>query len=187
VNSIGNFAFNGCTALTGVTIEEGETTLSLGYNSYETNGKGLFYDGPLSSVFIGRPLSYNTNKNCGYSPFANNLNLVKARLGKKLSSIPNYLFYGCTYLDEVTACAATPPSANSNCFANYDARLYVPKNSVSAYKNANVWKDFSNITGVDVGNDDEPIVPGWLYGDVNGDGKVNITDVMELITYILAH
>ena len=95
------------------------------------------------------------------------------------------MFYGCTYLNEVTSCAATPPSANTNCFGNYEARLYVPQNSVTAYRNANVWKDFAYITGVDVGDDDEPIVPGWVIGDVDGDGLVNIYDVTALIDYLL--
>ncbi len=189
VTSIGNYAFNGCTALTSVTIEESETTLSLGaaiINSNNDVGSGLFRNCPLYSVFIGRPLSYSTVKSSGYSPFANNLNLVKARLGKKLASIPNYLFYGCTYLSEVTSCAATPPTANTNCFQNYNAQLYVPKNSANAYRTANVWKNFTSITGVDVGDDDEPIVPGSIYGDVNGDGIVSISDVTELIQYLMS-
>ena len=184
ITSIGNGVFNGCMGLTSVTIEESETTLSLGYNS-DPNDLGLFYDCPLNSVFIGRQLSYRASSDYGYSPFAKNLNLVKARLGKKLASIPNYLFYGCTYLDEVTVCASTPPSANANCFTNYEARLYVPKNSVNAYRNADVWKNFSYITGVDVGDDDEPIVPGWVVGDVDGNGKVNIDDVTALIQLLL--
>lgn len=183
VTSIGNYAFNGCTALTGVTIEESETPLSLGFcyefPYYGSNGKGLFYDCPLYSVFIGRPLSYTSSQERGYSPFANNTNLVKARLGKKLSSIPNKLFYGCVYLNEVTSCAATPPTANANCFANYNATLYVPKSSVSAYKNATVWKDFYSIIGIDIVDD---VIPG----DVNGDSKVNITDVTDLIDYLLS-
>ena len=179
VTSIGTGAFNGCTSMTGVTIEESEETLSLGKYDYNTYYKGLFSDCPLISVFIGRPLSYSTSNYDGYSPFANNKTIVKARLGKKLSSIPNYLFYGCSYLNEVMSCAATPPSANANCFANYDATLYVPKGSVSAYKNATVWKDFYSIIGIDIVDD---VIPG----DVNGDGKVNITDVTDLIDYLLS-
>jgi len=183
VMSIGNFAFNGCVALTGVTIEESETTLSLGYNS--NLGKGMFYDCPLYSVFIGRPLSYDTRDAFGYSPFALNPNLIKSRLGKKLSSVPNNLFYGCTYLDEVISCAVTPPTANTNCFTNYDAKLYVPKNSVTAYKNANVWKNFSSITGVEIGDDDDPVIPGSVFGDINGDGIVDVLDVVVLISIVL--
>ena len=85
VTSVDNFAFNGCTAMTGVTIEEGEQTLSF----------GLFHDCPLSSVFIGRSLSYNTGQRYGYSPFANNSTLTKARFGNPVTSIQPYLFYGC--------------------------------------------------------------------------------------------
>ena len=184
ITSISNHAFDNCSEMTGLTIEESEETLSLGYTSSNGTNIGLFRNRPLTSVFIGRPLSYSTTS-YGYSPFANNKTLVKARLGKKLSSIPNYLFYGCTYLDEVTSCATTPPTANSNCFANYEARLYVPINSVNSYSQANVWKNFAYITGVDVGDDDEPIVPGWVIGDVDGDGLVNIYDVTALIDYLL--
>ena len=180
ITSISNYAFNGCESMTNVVIEESEETLSLGYNysaGSQSGGRGLFYDCPLTSVFIGRPLSYSTTYN-GYSPFANNKTLIKARLGKKLASIPNYLFYGCTYLDEVTSCAATPPTANANCFANYNATLYVPKGSVNSYRNAAVWKDFYSIIGIDI-VDDKP-------GDVDGNSKVNIDDVTSLINYLLS-
>ena len=182
VTSIGNYAFNGCTALTGVTIEESEEVLALGYSNYhyyssDPAGKGLFYDSPLNSVFIGRKLSYDTGSNKGYSPFANIENLTKARLGKKLSSISDYLFYGCIHLTEVTSCPTTPPTVGSNVFATYDATLYVPKGSVSAYKNANVWKNFYSIVGTDIVD--------AMPGDTDGDGKINIDDVTALINYLL--
>ena len=60
ITEIGNYAFNGCYGMTSVTIEESDETLTLGYNYNSSNGgKGLFYDCPLYSVFIGRPLSYS--------------------------------------------------------------------------------------------------------------------------------
>ena len=100
VTSIGNGAFNGCTALAQLTIEEGEETLSLGchtYSEYSSNlGKGLFKDCPLNSVFIGRPLSFNTAKNHGYSPFAYNATLEKARLGEHVTTVYPFLFAECT-------------------------------------------------------------------------------------------
>ena len=54
----------------------------------------------------------------------------------------------------------------------------MPKGSVSAYKNAAVWKDFYSIIGVDIVDS--------LPGDVDGNDKVNITDVTSLIDYLLA-
>ena len=100
VTSIGSGAFSGCTSLTGVVFEEGDETLKLGYNEYNSNGtgKGMFYDCPLQSVFIGRPLnysyyiygSYSYNDypgRFGWSPFANNTTLTKAHSCKGLTSI----------------------------------------------------------------------------------------------------
>ena len=104
ITSIQNFAFNGCISITGFPIEESDETLELGYNSSSGNGQGLFYDCPLQSVFIGRPLSYSGS---GYSPFANIKTLKKAHLGNPVPSIYNYLFYGCTALEEM--------EYNSNC------------------------------------------------------------------------
>ena len=99
VTNVNSAAFNGCTALKELTIEESETTLSLScnyYSGYSTGGKGLFYDCPLNSVFIGRNLSYDTYGGRGYSPFANITTLTKARLGNPVKTIQDYLFYGCT-------------------------------------------------------------------------------------------
>ena len=100
VKTIGNFAFNGCTSLTQLTIEESENALTLGYGEHNSSGlgKGLFRNCPLQSVFIGRMLSYNTDKYDGYSPFAYNDSLKTARLGNKVTTIPNYLFARCTAL-----------------------------------------------------------------------------------------
>ena len=111
VTSIGSGTFIGCTSLTGVVFEEGDETLKLGYNEYNSNGtgKGMFYDCPLQSVFIGRPLnysyyiygSYSYNDypgRFGWSPFANNTTLTKAHFGNPVKSIQLYLFAGCTSL-----------------------------------------------------------------------------------------
>ena len=106
VTSIGNFAFNGCTAMTGVVFEEGDEVLTLGYNNYqsrstEPEGRGLFFDCPLVSTFIGRPLSYNTNERSGYSPFARIETLTKGHLGNPLKTIPDYLFYSVKNLKTI--------------------------------------------------------------------------------------
>ena len=177
ITKFGNYVFTGCTSVTGVTIEESEEALSLGHGCSKGSGYGLFNDCPLYSVFIGRPLSYTYFVNNEFTPFTGITSLEKARLGKKLTVVRNYLFYGCTHLNEVTSCAVTPPTANTNCFANYDATLYVPKGSVTAYKNAAVWKDFYSIIGVDIVDS--------MLGDIDGNGKINITDVTSLIDYLL--
>ena len=103
VTSIGNRAFYGCTSLKELRIEDGESTMSLGYNTYNSSktGKGLFYDCPLETLYLGRNLSYNTNYSYGYSPFYNIETLANVTIGKNVTSIGNSAFRGCTGLKTV--------------------------------------------------------------------------------------
>ena len=102
VISIGNYAFNGCTSLKELRIEDGDDTLSLGYNSYYDNpyynysGQGLFYDCPLERLHLGRDLSYKTDSRSGYSPFYGNTTLISVTIGNSVTSIGNYAFRSCS-------------------------------------------------------------------------------------------
>ena len=120
VKSIGNGVFNGCTAMTGVVFEDGDEVLTLGYNTYASSaeGKGLFYDCPLQSTYIGRPLSYNSTYWYGYSPFARNEALTEAKFGEHVKAIQSYLFYGCKLLKTLkynTNCAPTSVESYAFC------------------------------------------------------------------------
>ena len=99
VTSIGNYAFDNCTALKKIIIEDGNTTLSLGYNG---SSQGLFYDCPLEEVYLGRNLSYNSGSSYGYSPFYNKGKLTTLTIGDNVTSIGNYAFYGCSSLTAIT-------------------------------------------------------------------------------------
>ena len=55
--------------------------------------------------------------------------------------------------------------------------LHVPKGTKDLYMNADQWKDFLNI----IDDIEEPV----SAGDVNGDGKVNVSDVTMLVNMIL--
>ena len=97
VISIGNYAFEGCTSIKEVTIEDGDTTLELGYNSLTS---GLFGSCPLEKVYLGRNLSYSSGSSYGYSPFANQTKLTCVTISEKVTSLPQYLFYGCSMLNK---------------------------------------------------------------------------------------
>ena len=98
VTGIGNQAFEGCTSLKDLRIEDGEGTLSLGYNSsYE----GLFYDCPLETLYLGRDLSYNTDGYYGYSPFYGKSTLKSVTIGNSVTSIGEYAFLGCSGLTSI--------------------------------------------------------------------------------------
>jgi hypothetical protein len=201
ITQIGNGAFNGCYGITGVTIEEGEETLTLGCNYYDTSGKGkgLFYDCPLYSVFIGRTLSYATsNVNYyGYSPFAKITTLEKARLGNPVTSIQNYLFYGCTSLKTMVYNSQCKPTLVS-IYAFYGCTsltwdgVGLPESvkTIGSYAfqnctkltnlvikphittiNNGAFNGCTGITGVTIEEGEETLTLGYNYYDTSGKGK----------------
>lgn len=105
VTKIDNYVFSVCTALKNVYIADRTTELSLGCNgissssSYE--GKPLFSDCPLDSVYIGGDISYNKNKQYGYSPFYRNTSLRAVHITDQETEISENEFYGCTGLKNV--------------------------------------------------------------------------------------
>jgi hypothetical protein len=107
--------------------------------------------------------------------------ITEVELPSTLVEVRASAFSSITGITRVTCLAATPPSCVSDftdaVYAN--ATLYVPMRSLELYRNAEVWSNFQHIEGIDTG--DEPVT----LGDVNGDGKVNISDVSALIGYLL--
>ena len=104
VKSIGIAAFDNCISIKEVFFEDGEETLSLGYNSFNSNdGQGLFYDCPLETIYLGRTLSYNSSSDYGYSPFynKNKTSLTSVTIGDRVISIGRYAFYGCNELTSI--------------------------------------------------------------------------------------
>ena len=102
---------------------------------------------------------------------------VMADMSNRMVGIFDY-WYFCNDLISISI-GREDYAYNPNYYDSYYATLYVPKGSVEAYRNAEDWGLFHNIVGIDV--PDEPTV----YGDVNGDGEVNITDVNTVINAII--
>ena len=101
VNIIGNSVFSGCTSLKELKFADGNEPLQLGYNS---TSAGLFADCPLEKVYLGRTLSYSTYSNgtsYGYSPFANQKNLISMEIGNTVQALPQYLLFNCEALKNI--------------------------------------------------------------------------------------
>ena len=98
VKSIRNYAFDDCTKLADVVIEDRTADLSLGSNG----SSPLFADCPLDSVYIGGNITYNTSSSYGYSPFYRNTSLQTVVITDKEEEISDNEFYGCTNLKNVT-------------------------------------------------------------------------------------
>ena len=123
VTSIGNYAFDGCTSLKDLRIEDGKSTLSLGYNG---SSEGLFYDCPLERLYLGRNLSYNTDEGSGYSPFCNIKTLTSVTFGNSVTSIGDYAFKGCSGLTSIAipnSVTSIAGSAFSYCTSLRDLRI----------------------------------------------------------------
>ena len=64
-----------------------------------------------------------------------------------VTSIQRYAFWSCKSLTSIVCQAVTPPICDTNTFYIDMANcvLYVPKESIDAYKNAEVWSGFKSI------------------------------------------
>ncbi len=99
VSKIGDDAFDNCTELRELIIEDCEEPLSLGYSS---GGKGLFCECPLTTVYIGRDLNYKAEAKFGYSPFFDNRKLQTVVFGELVTKIGWHAFDDCSSLTNVT-------------------------------------------------------------------------------------
>ena len=168
ITSINAMAFEKCSGLKNVVIPNSVTTLGIDAFSSCTGLTMVVI--PNSVITIDDLAFYNCTA------------MTTATIGSGVTSLGDKAFYGCTALNTVISTAKTPPTMKTyNCFSSTtynSAALYVPRNSLNAYKTADWWRMFVTIVGTDSGND--PC-------DVNGDGEVNIADINALINAILTN
>lgn len=132
VTSIGTSAFASCSGLTSVTIPNGVTSISSGTFS-ACRG--------LTSVTIP-----NSVTSISASAFSDCRSLTNITIPNSVTSIGIFVFQSCTSLTSVTVNATTPPTLDSSVFYNTNKNLviYVPSESVDAYKAASGWSDYAS-------------------------------------------
>ena len=159
VTSIGDSAFGSCSGLTNITIPSGVTSIG---NSTFSNCRGL------TSITIPNGVTSiggSTFQSCygltsvnipsgvtsiGSSAFRNCSGLTSITIPSGVTSIGTYAFRNCSGLTSVTVEATTPPTLSTAAFdGTNDCPIYVPCNSLNAYKSANRWSTYaSRIEGI---------------------------------------
>ena len=94
----------------------------------------------------------NSVTSIGGSAFEDCSGLTSVTIPNSVTSIGNYAFSNCYGLSSITSLALTPPVCGSGyIFTNSSSteNLYVPYQSVEAYKSAEGWRWFANIVGLE--------------------------------------
>lgn len=154
VVSIDEWAFCVCERATGITIGNGVTTIGDGAfmacrsattltigNSVTTIGEGAFQNcEALTSITI--PNSVIT---IGKDAFSTALNATSLTIGSGVTSIGKGAFNMTGRLQSITIYATTPPTlAYEYEFYSSNCPIYVPCESVDAYKSATNWSSYAN-------------------------------------------
>lgn len=188
VTRISDIAFRGCTSLTTLTISSNVTEIgdeSFG-NCINLTAFNVVEDHPIFSAEDG--VLYNKDKIAlikypqgkkGEFTIPNSViyirkyafrdcnGLTALTIPSSVTNIGEYAFTDCSGLTSIICEAVTPPTLDSyySIFSNVDKSipLYVPAQSIEAYKAANGWKEFTNILPIEgeapVGSScDNPII-----------------------------
>ncbi len=200
--SIGEYAFYECEGLTAVYVTDIAAWCRLSFN--------MFWDSPLSYAHhlylngaeeqnLEIPDEITSINDCafyectslqsmstgngvdtiGWRSFYYCTNLRTVIFGQKVEYIKDNAFSGCSALSEIFSYPVDPPTLQDyDAFRGVDVfslTLHVPKGSKEKYRKYYPWYHCTIV---------EDLVT-TTPGDVNGDGKVNVSDVTALVNMIL--
>ena len=146
VRSIGDIAFTYCSGLEKITVESGNSC----YDSRDNCNSII--DTEFNTLIVGCKNSVipNSVTSIGYYAFYGCSGLTELTLPDSVASIGDGAFICCSDLSKITSLAEIPPVCGSGVFDRVNktnCELIVPVISVTAYKQAEVWNEFSNISG----------------------------------------
>ena len=176
VKSIGDRAFNACSGLTSIKVESGNTKYDSRDNCnaiIETASNTLIVGCQNTTISDGV-------KSIGNMAFASCSGLTSIIIPSSVTSIGNNAFICCSGLLNVYCHAEKVPDTQGNVFFDSNinnATLHVPGVVIEAYKATSPWNEFKAIV---------PLNEETVDGDVNGDGGVDVNDLVSLVNMIAA-
>ena len=163
VTNIGYGAFEGCSRLASVTIPNsvvsiadrafydclGLTSLTISDEKKELpfNGSMIFYNCPITELYIGRNISYSNDS----SPLKNLKSLTTLIISSSVTNIGVSSFRNCDNLKFVYALSEYPSfvKMSTNSFpvsqSSFRSTLYVKRGLKDLYSKSDGWKNFVDI------------------------------------------
>ena len=156
VTEIGHAAFARCTSLKSITIPSGVTKIDYSTfllcsnietitipDSVTTIGEDAFYgcSSLVSVTIVGDSLT-----EIGNDAFCGCSSITSIIIPDSVTEIGSRAFKDCTNLTSVYCKATTPPTVWYGAFMSNasDRKIYVPMQSVEAYKSAEGWSDYAS-------------------------------------------
>ena len=148
VTKIGSAVFYGCSNLESVIFEDGEELLEFDYD-FGRDPYTFYGCNNFTYLYLGRNLPLKTGATTNpslwcTSPFARKY-ITSVVIGETVTSIADYLFYGCNEITTITAKPTTPPTVASSysfAFNKTNCTLNVPKGCYMSYKSASYFSEF---------------------------------------------
>lgn len=153
LKEIGDINFNYCTNLTTIKFADCEKPVKLGYSnsSYNKQGEGLFYGCPITDIYLGRDLEYDSTYKCGFSPFYGIKTLKKVTFSDNVNQIPNSLFQGCEGLDSIKM-SSTTGIIKDNAFNGCNSILSIEIPNSVTYIGNGVFSGCNGLTSITIGS-----------------------------------
>ena len=141
VSHIGRWALYACYSLNSIVVEEGNSV----YDS--RNNCNAIIETATNSLIVAcqNTVIPEGVTNIGENAFFNCRNITSITLPNSVTNIEPFAFDFCSSLDTIYCYSTTPPTTTEYAFENYDATLYVPCESLEAYKAHEVWGRFNTI------------------------------------------
>ena len=160
VTSIDYNVFGNCHALTQINVESDNTSYCSENGVLFSHDKTRLVQYPAgkpeTSYIIPEGVATITN-----GAFESCKKLMTVSIPSSMTTIERRAFLYCSSLTEMTVLATTPPTVGTDAFLNVNRTIpvYVPAESLAAYKAADGWKEFTNLQAISTTGLQTPAMP----------------------------